>query len=251
MFPGVLRHCLGLGHNGKVNASRQSNVGATSILSTRHLTRSVNGKVLVDDLSVDIAPGDVLAVVGPSGSGKSSFLRLLNRLDEPTGGTVFLEGADYRQIAPRELRRKVGMVTQRAYLFPGTVADNLRFGPLQRGQKLSDLVVAGLLTRVGLQGYEARDVANLSGGEAQRVSLARALANSPLLLLLDEPTSALDEESKRGIESLLEGIMRADGLTCVVVTHDVAQARRMANRALVLENGRALRSGPIAEVLHA
>ena len=234
-----------------MKAPEENNASRPSILSTQHLSRAVNGKVLVDDISVEITPGDVLAVVGPSGSGKSSFLRLLNRLDEPTSGTVLVEGTDYRAIAPCELRRKVGMVTQRAYLFPGTVAENLRFGPLQRGQNLADPIVAELLARVGLPGYEARDVANLSGGEAQRVSLARALANSPLVLLLDEPTSALDEESKRGIETLLQDIMRTGGLTCVVVTHDVAQARRMADRALVLESGRAVRTGPIAEVLHA
>jgi putative ABC transport system ATP-binding protein len=234
-----------------VNASTASKSNSPSVLTIQHLSRAVNGKVLVDNITVEISRGDVLAVVGPSGSGKSSFLRLLNRLDEPTGGTVFLEGTDYREIPPRELRRQVGMVTQRAFLFPGTVADNLRFGPRQRGETLSDTMVAGLLTRVGLAGYETRDVANLSGGEAQRVSLARALANSPTVLLLDEPTSALDDESKRGIESLIQGIMRTGGLTCVMVTHDVAQARRMADRALVLESGRAVRIGPIAEVLHA
>jgi putative ABC transport system ATP-binding protein len=240
-----------LRHNVTVNASSESKSSPRCILATRQLSRAVNGKVLVENITVEIARGDVLAVVGPSGAGKSSFLRLLNRLDEPTGGTVFLEGTDYREIAPRELRRKVGMVTQRAFLFPGTVAENLCFGPRQRGETLADSRLAELLTRVGLPGYETRDVSNLSGGEAQRVSLARALANSPLVLLLDEPTSALDEESKRGIESLIQDIIGNGGLTCVMVTHDFAQARRMADHALLLESGRAVRSGPTAEVLHA
>lgn len=246
-----MRRSSCLGHNVTVKASLEKKSSPTSILSTQHLSRVVDGKVLVADITVEIAPGDVLAVVGPSGSGKSSFLRLLNRLDEPTSGTVFVDGIDYRNLAPRELRRKIGMVTQRAFLFPGSVAANLRFGPQQRGETLSDEKVSELLTHVGLPGYETRDVANLSGGEGQRVSLARALANSPAVLLLDEPTSALDEESKRGIEGLLQQIMRNDGLTCVMVTHDVAQARRIADRALVLERGRALRTGTIAEVLHA
>jgi putative ABC transport system ATP-binding protein len=100
-----------------------------NILRTEHLGRSVGERKLVDDISVEVAVGEVLAVVGPSGSGKSSFLRLLNRLDEPTSGTVFLDHFDYRQIPPRELRRQVGMVTQRAFLFPGTVYDNVIFGP--------------------------------------------------------------------------------------------------------------------------
>src|SRR5437764_12144870 len=106
-------------------------------LETRHLSRTAVDKVLVSDISAQVQPGEVLAVVGPSGAGKSSFLRLLNRLDEPTGGTIRLNGRDYRHIAPRELRRRVGMVMQVAYLFPGTVAANVAFGPRQRGEKLS------------------------------------------------------------------------------------------------------------------
>jgi putative ABC transport system ATP-binding protein len=178
-------------------------------------------------------------------------LRLLNRLDEPTSGAVYLDGVDYRQIAPRELRRRAGMVTQRPYLFPGTVADNLQFGPRQRGQELSPEVVEELLAGVGLAGYGSRDVANLSGGEAQRVSFARALANSPEALLLDEPTSALDDDAKRGVETLIQQIGREQGIACVLVTHEVGQAERLAKGALILEAGRIVRSGPVEEVLRA
>jgi UDP-glucose/iron transport system ATP-binding protein len=109
----------------------------------------------------------------------------------------------------------------------------------------------GLLARVGLSGYAERDVANLSGGEAQRVSLARALANAPLVLLLDEPTSALDDDAKSQVEALIGDIIRDTGLTCVVVTHDLAQAARLATRVMMLQEGRAIRIGPIAEILHA
>jgi len=229
------------------------NVSVTSdpILRTEHLSRVVKEKVLVEDATFEVRTGEVLAIVGPSGSGKSSLLRLLNRLDEPTSGTVYVEGIDYRQIAPRELRRKLGLVNQRPYLFPGTVEQNLRFGPLQRGETLSQDAIERLLSRVGLKGYAGRNVANLSGGEAQRVSVARTLANSPLVLLLDEPTSALDETSKREVESAIQRIVREQGLTCILVTHDTAQAARLAERALVLEAGRVLRHGPISEVLHA
>ena len=221
------------------------------ILRAESLSRAINGKILVEDASFEIRAGEILAIVGPSGSGKSSLLRLLNRLDEPTSGTVYLEGLDYRQIAPRELRRKLGMVTQRAFLFPGTVAVNLRFGPAQRGESLSQDSVEQLLEQVGLKGYAGRDIANLSGGEAQRVSVARTLANSPLALLLDEPTSALDNASKLGIELLIQTIVRDQKLTCVLVTHDVAQASRLAQRALLLESGHITRIGPTREVLHA
>ncbi|HEX6505435.1 MAG TPA: phosphate ABC transporter ATP-binding protein [Terriglobales bacterium] len=237
-------------HNVQVTAASSPSQRKT-ILSTEHLTRLVEGRAIVNDISVEVHAAEVLAVVGPSGAGKSSFLRLLNRLDEPTSGTVFVDGSDYRQISPRDLRRRVGMVTQRPFLFPGTVADNLRFGPRQRGELLADSPVESVLSRVGLSGYASREITNLSGGEAQRVSLARALANSPEVLLMDEPTSALDESSKLEVESLIRDVIRDSHLTCVIVTHDFAQAARMAESALVLEVGRAVRNGPIHEVLHA
>jgi putative ABC transport system ATP-binding protein len=221
------------------------------ILRAEHLGRTVPGKILVQDADFALRKGEVLAIAGPSGSGKSSLLRLLNRLDEPTSGTVFVEGVDYHNIAPRELRRKLGMVTQRPYLFLGTVADNLRFGPAQRGDLLPQEAIDNLLSEVGLQGYAGRDVAHLSGGEAQRVSVARTLANSPLVLLLDEPTSALDEAAKLEVESSIQKVVRDQSLTCVMVTHDIAQAARLAHRALLLDSGRVVRAGSVGEVLHA
>ena len=149
----------------------------TIAVETKNLSRAVVDKVLVRDISVQVHKGEVLAVVGPSGAGKSSFLRLLNRLDEATGGTVLLNGEDYRAIAPRELRCRIGMVIQMAYLFPGTVAANIAFGPLQRHETTSQEQIKALLDGVALPGYQDRDVTTLSGGEAQRVSLARTLAN--------------------------------------------------------------------------
>lgn len=222
-----------------------------AILRATSLGRRAGEVVLVRDVSFELRRAEILAVVGPSGSGKSSLLRLLNRLDEPTEGTVYVEGVDYRELAPRDLRRKVGMVTQRAFLFPGTVADNVRFGPAARGESFSDERLAVLLREVALPGYEQRDVSNLSGGEAQRVSLARAMANDPVVLLLDEPTSALDEASKLAVESLILGVVRQSQLTCVIVTHDTQQARRFADRILLLDHGSATRAGSVKEVLGA
>jgi putative ABC transport system ATP-binding protein len=219
-------------------------------LETEHLSRAIAGKVLISDISVQVQVGEVMAVVGPSGAGKSSFLRLLNRLDEPTGGTVRVNGQDYRELASQELRRRVGMVMQVAFLFPGTVAANVAFGPLQRGEKLLAEQIAALLQRVGLPGYQERDVSNLSGGEAQRVSLARTLANAPETLLLDEPTSALDELSARGIEDLVLDIIRERRMTCVIVTHNTAQAHRIADRTMILKTGKLVRIGPTNEVLY-
>jgi putative ABC transport system ATP-binding protein len=234
-------------------------------LRADHLRRTVPGKVLLDDVSFEVARGETLAIAGPSGSGKSTLLRLLNRLDEPSHGTVFLDGQDYKQIPPRELRRRVGMVTQRPFLFPGTVADNLMFGPTQLGESLSEAEIDRLLKDVGLASYGSRDVANLSGGEAQRVSFARTLANGPEILLLDEPTSALDDGSKRGIEALIMKIMRpmdhgeqpCEGANifrqpsaCLLVTHDMGQAARLAKRVLILAGGRIVKAGPVREVLN-
>jgi len=211
----------------------------------------VPNKILVEDATFAVESGQTLAMVGPSGSGKSSLLRLLNRLDEPTSGTVYVDGVDYRQMAPRELRRRVGMVMQRPYLFPGTVESNLQFGPRQRGAALPYERVEELLTAVGLGGYATRDVANLSGGEAQRVSFARTLANEPEVVLLDEPTSALAEDAKQGVEALIREVVAKRGLTCVLVTHDMAQAARLAARAVVMAGGRIIKSGLVKEVLRA
>jgi putative ABC transport system ATP-binding protein len=218
------------------------------------LARRVEDRWIVDHVSLEVRAGEVLAIVGPSGAGKSSFLRLLNRLDEPSEGTVYLREQDYKTIPPRELRRRVGMVLQTPYLFRGTVADNIAFGPRQRGEAISQAAIAELLAGVGLPDYAERRIDNLSGGEAQRVSLARTLANRPEILLLDEPTSALDPASQAGVEDLLLSILhreRSEDLTCLIVTHNVEQAARLAQRALWMEAGKALAVGPVREVLHA
>jgi putative ABC transport system ATP-binding protein len=237
-----------------ISETTKPSVGASGplhpALETEHLCRAVAGKVLVDDVSVQIRAGEVLAVVGPSGAGKSSFLRLLNRLDEPTGGTVRLDGRDYRELVPRDLRRWVGMVMQSANLFPGTVGENIAFGPRQHGEELSPDRMEGLLARVGLSGYQRRDVSNLSGGEAQRVSLARTTANAPEVLLLDEPTSALDEDLAWRIEDLVMDIIHERRMTCIIVTHNAAQAHRIADRTMILEHGKLVAIGPTSEVLH-
>jgi putative ABC transport system ATP-binding protein len=202
-------------------------------------------------VTIEVRKGEVLVIVGPSGAGKSSFLRLLNRLDEPTGGMVWLEGVDYQQIPPRELRRRIGMVTQTAYLFPGTIADNLRFGPLQQGSELPAKTIEELLTQVGLAGRAEEDIAHLSGGEAQRVSAARALANTPEVLLLDEPTSALDAEATGEVEKLILTVVRQNALTGVMVSHDLAQAARVADRVMVMSKGKLEKIGTANEVINA
>ena len=207
------------------------------------------GRFLVQDISFSVESAEVLGVIGPSGAGKSTLLRLINRLDEPTQGTVFFKEQDYRSVDTATLRRSVGMVMQRAYLFPGTVAENLAFGPLQQGRTMNGAEIDSLLSEVGLAGYATRDALTLSGGEAQRVAITRALANDPEVLLLDEPTSALDEAARDSVQRLLEGLIRERHLTCIWVTHSLEQARVMADRILVLEAGRIKIIGTPAEVL--
>lgn len=179
------------------------------------------------------------------------MLRLLNRLDEPTSGTVLLDGIDYRTLSPRDLRRRVGMVMQRPYLFPGTVAESIRFGPRQVDEVLDDGAVETMLEQVELAGFGSRRIDKLSGGEAQRVSIARTLANRPAALLMDEPTSALDEALARQVEELIAGIVRERHLTCLFVTHNRAQARRIADRVLVIDRGSVAAIGAAREVIGA
>jgi len=223
----------------------------TAIVQVRDLCRTVGRIHLVENVTVSIRRGEILAITGPSGAGKSSFLRLINRLDEPTSGSVQIGGQDYREIDAPVLRRRVGMVMQSANLFPGTVKDNILFGPAQHHGLVSPDTLDELLAHVGLDGYSDRAVENLSGGEAQRVSFARTLANRPDVLLLDEPTAALDEESARGIERLVLDLASTGGMACLIVTHNMEQAARIAPRTMFMENGRTKSVGPTSEVANA
>jgi putative ABC transport system ATP-binding protein len=225
------------------------------VLEVLDVSRALNApgglKLLLRGVSFQLRRGQVLTVVGPSGAGKSTLLRMLNRLDEPSSGKILLNGEDYREIDPRKLRRRIGMVMQRPYLFPGTTAMNVGYGPAQTGVMMSDPQIEALLEQVRMPGYAERDVATLSGGEAQRISIARALANEPEILLLDEPTSALDLGAKEAIEQLLAILVRERHATCVWVTHDLAQAARVADLVLKIEAGEAAALGTPQELLHA
>ena len=222
-----------------------------ALLEACDLTRTVDGETLVDGVSFGVERGEVFVVFGPSGAGKSSLLRLLNRLDEPTSGTVRLGSTDYTTLPPRELRRRVGLVPQQPTLTGGTVAQNVAWGPRLRGETVDADRVRDLLDRLGLAGFADRTAGDLSGGEAQRVAIARTLFNEPDVLLLDEPASSLDAASARRVETLLQDVMQAFDLTAVLVTHDADRARRLGDRGVRLEEGRMVRSGAVEEVVEA
>jgi putative ABC transport system ATP-binding protein len=214
------------------------------VIRAEDLSKEIAGETIVDSISIAVDRGEVLCIVGPSGAGKSSFLRLLNRLDEPTGGTVYVDGTDYRDLRPQELRLRVGLVSQDPGLIDGTVFENVVRGPVLRGEPYDEAEVSRLLAEVGLTGYESRDVADVSGGEAQRVAIARTLLSAPEVLLLDEPTASLDSKTETRIESLLEARVSERELTCVLVTHDPEQAKRLADRVVSMRSGSVETIGP-------
>lgn len=207
------------------------------ILKVNDISLEDNSKYILKNISFDIYQGDHVSIVGSSGSGKSTLLRILNRLIEPTSGTISFKSKNYTKLLPQELRQKIGLVLQSPFLFPGTVAQNIAFGPLQENRIFTKTKIDNLLKKVGLENYGQRDVKKLSGGEAQRVSLARTLANNPSILLLDEPTSALDKKSQAVVEKLLCEIANDTDLTCIIVTHNKEQAKRLTNRSIEIEQG--------------
>ncbi len=189
-------------------------------------------RTILSELNLSFLPG-ITAIVGPSGSGKSTLLRLLNRLDVPTSGSILLDGTDLAELDPQSLRRRVAMVFQRPLVFPGTVIDNLTVAH----PDLADTEAVAALNRVGLGEVRLdQDAESLSGGEAQRLALARVLLNDPEVLLADEVTSSLDREAAAAIDQLLLKLA-AEGMTIVAVTHNAAQADAIATRIVTLVDG--------------
>ncbi|MEO6987394.1 MAG: ATP-binding cassette domain-containing protein [Aquihabitans sp.] len=196
-------------------------------------------------MTLSIPSRGPVVVAGPSGAGKSSLLRLLNRLDAPSAGSVTYMGEDLSATNPIDHRRRVAMVFQRPVVLPGTVADNVR----EADPGLDDAQVAATLDRVGLDpGLADRDAQDLSGGEAQRMCLARSLATKPEVVLFDEPTSSLDPANALRIERLAVSL-EEQGITSIWVTHDLDQLKRLAAHLVVVIDGRIAQSGPVAEVL--
>ena len=192
------------------------------LFALEDVTYRRGGRTVLADVSVELDEG-ATALVGPSGAGKSTLLRLLNRLADPDEGIVRYRGRDVRDYDVLELRREVALVAQLPALLPGTVAENVSYGPALRGQGCDverSLALAGLD-----RAFAERSAQQLSVGEQQRVMLARALALEPSVLLLDEPTAALDQRSRDAVEHTLLGLRARLSAALIIVTHDHSQAR--------------------------
>nr|XP_043606452.1 ABC transporter I family member 17 [Erigeron canadensis] len=228
--------------------------GSEAKIQVKGLTRTLDkGITILQNVNLEIPRGKIMGIIGPSGSGKSTLLRALNRLWEPPSGTVFLDGKDITGLDVLDLRRKVGMLFQLPVLFEGTVATNIRYGPQLKGKKLTDQEVYNLLTFADLDSsFLDKPGSELSVGQAQRVALARTLANEPEVLLLDEPTSALDPISTQNIEDALVKL-KSRGMTVVMVSHSIKQIQRIADVVCLLVDGdivEVLRSDELSDAKH-
>jgi ABC-type cobalamin/Fe3+-siderophores transport system ATPase subunit len=216
------------------------------LFELEEVTYSRGGEVVLRDVRARLPVG-ASSLLGPSGSGKSTLLRLLNRLADPDSGRVLYEGRDVREYDPLALRREVSLVPQLPALIEGTVHDNVAYGPRLAGRSFN---APSCLELAGLDpAYEDRDASKLSVGEQQRVMLARALALEPRVLLLDEPTSALDQAARNAVEGTLRQLRVRTAISLVVVTHDIAQATRLAEYVVRIESGKVIAQGPAAELL--
>ncbi|MFA5836368.1 MAG: phosphate ABC transporter ATP-binding protein [Bellilinea sp.] len=203
-----------------------------------NVTKAYSGRQILNIGQLDIYPGEILAVVGPSGAGKSTLLRLLNFLEAPDSGSIYFNQQPVNdQNVPLEIRRTVTTVFQNPALLSGSVTANLLFGLRLRGQNDGQKEVGEMLERFGLAALRRSPAHTLSGGEAQRVALARALILKPSVLLLDEPTANLDPYNAEMIESVIRGINQTHLTTIVLVTHNIFQARRLADRVALMLNG--------------
>ncbi|VXB16201.1 methionine ABC transporter (ATP-binding protein) [Microbacterium sp. 8M] len=210
--------------------------------------------VAVDDVSLDIAQGDVFGIIGYSGAGKSTLVRLINALEPATSGHLIVDGVDITTLSERELRRVrggIGMIFQQFNLFSAkTVKANIAYPLKLAGWAKADIDarVAELLAFVGLSDKAKAYPEQLSGGQKQRVGIARALATRPAILLADEATSALDPQTTHEVLELLRRVNREQGVTIVVITHEMDVIQTLATKVAVMENGRVVEQGDVFEV---
>ncbi len=209
--------------------------------------KSYAGRTVVDIDRLEIDPGEFLAIVGPSGAGKSTLLRLLNFLEYPDSGKIYYAGQASSPALPLELRRQVTTVFQRPVLLRDNVENNVAYGLRLRGLRDCHAEVRAVLGRLGLGKLHRAQARSLSSGEAQRVALARAIVLQPAVLLLDEPSANLDPYNIGLIEDMLREIHQAGRTTVLLVTHNIFQAKRLAQRTALMLEGRIIEISPTSE----
>jgi osmoprotectant transport system ATP-binding protein len=221
-----------------------------------HVSKRFPGasRAAVDDCSLEVEAGSFVCLVGPSGCGKTTLLKMVNRLYEPTGGTIFVEGTEIRQLPVTKLRRQIGYVIQQVGLFPHmTVAKNIAVVPQLLGWERERIAARTdeLLALIGLppEEYRSRYPAQLSGGQQQRVGLARALAADPALMLMDEPFGAIDAITRTGLQDEMARLQQTLKKTILFVTHDVEEALRLGDMIVVMRDGRIIQHGTPLSVL--
>ena len=213
-----------------------------SVLELHSITKQFPTHLAVDEVSLSVERGRFFALLGPSGCGKTTTLRMVAGFDHPTSGRVMLNGADIAPLPPYE--RNVTTVFQNYALFPHlTARENIEFGLRRKGAKDIDKRVADILEMVQMTGKESRKPARLSGGEKQRIALARALVLEPDVLLLDEPLSALDPKLRKQVRAELKSLQRRVGITFIIVTHDQEEAMMLADEIALMHKGRIAQLG--------
>ena len=223
------------------------------MIDVKHLSKSFDNHSVLKDISEHIYPGEKVVIIGPSGSGKSTFLRCMNLLENPTEGVITFNGAEITDPKAdiNAIRREMGMVFQHFNLFPNmTIRKNITLAPVRTGlmsQQEADKTALDLLRRVGLEDKADAYPNQVSGGQKQRIAIVRALAMKPKVLLFDEPTSALDPEMVGEVLEVMKELAN-EGMTMVVVTHEMGFAREVATRVLFMDEGRIVEQGTPEEI---
>ncbi len=226
------------------------------ILQARGLCKSFDGVEVLRDIDFSVRPQELVFVIGPSGSGKSTMLRCFNRLEEPSAGSVLVDGVDLMSpsVNINAMRQRIGMVFQQFNLYPHlTVARNVTLALRKVSRKSAaeaDAIARQALERVGLAERWDAHPAELSGGQQQRVAIARAMALEPKIMLFDEPTSALDPELVGSVLQVMQQL-RDSGMTMVVVSHEMRFARQAADRVAFMSDGRIVEEGPPEQIFGA
>ena len=226
------------------------------LIKTVDLHKSFGDLHVLTGVNETIRKGEVVSIIGPSGGGKSTFLRCLNLLEKPEKGQIFFDGVDItaKGVDIDQHRQKMGMVFQQFNVFPHlTVAENITLAPVTLGKKTKEEALAmakDLLTRVGLIDKFDEMPGNLSGGQKQRLAIVRALAMEPEVMLFDEPTSALDPEMVGEVLDVIKGLAKS-GMTCVIVTHEMRFAEEISDRVLFIADGNILEQGDPQTLFHS